>query len=121
MKAPTMGMDVYGKKPTAEIGEYFRNNIWHWHPLADLCQALAPDITKACDGWHYNDGDGLDADAATALAAVLEQRLADGTVKMVIRQRKWRHPLQARQFPCTEENVSNFAAFLKASGGFEIH
>ena len=31
-----MGMDVYGRRPKSERGEYFRNNIWWWHPLADF-------------------------------------------------------------------------------------
>jgi hypothetical protein len=30
-----MGMDLHGKNPTTEEGEYFRNNIWSWGPLAD--------------------------------------------------------------------------------------
>jgi hypothetical protein len=35
-----MGFDVYGKAPTAREGEYFRRNIWGWHPLE--LQALEP-------------------------------------------------------------------------------
>jgi hypothetical protein len=34
-----MGMDVYG-----ESGNYFRNNVWWWRPLANYCQAIAPHI-----------------------------------------------------------------------------
>jgi hypothetical protein len=29
-----MGMDVYGKEPKSDKGEYFRNNVWWWRPLA---------------------------------------------------------------------------------------
>ena len=55
-----MGMDVYGRNPTTKQGEYFRNNVWWWHPLADYCTSVAPDITAQCNSWHHNDGDGLD-------------------------------------------------------------
>jgi hypothetical protein len=73
-----MGMDVYGRKPTAEVGEYFRRNVWGWRPLADLCIDLAPAITAGCQHWHSNDGDGLDATLALSLACELRAALADG-------------------------------------------
>ena len=38
-----MGMDVIGLKPTSKEGEYFRNNVWWWGPLADYCMEVAPD------------------------------------------------------------------------------
>jgi hypothetical protein len=82
-----MGMDVFGKAPTSETGEYFRNNVWWWRPLADICQALAPEICAKCTYWQSNDGDGLNGDDAAALAAVLEARLADGTIKNLIAER----------------------------------
>ncbi|MGD9805430.1 MAG: hypothetical protein AB7E81_11605 [Hyphomicrobiaceae bacterium] len=82
-----MGMDVYGKAPTTEMGRYFRNNVWWWRPLADLCQALAPEICSGCTHWHSNDGDGLDESGARALAFVLETRLADGTVARLLAER----------------------------------
>ena len=47
-----MGMDMYGRKPTGERGEYFRNNVWWWHPLADYCIMIAPDICAPCKYWH---------------------------------------------------------------------
>jgi hypothetical protein len=176
MKAPTMGMDVYGLNSKAEEGKYFRNNVWYWRPLADLCQSLAPDICAACEHWHTNDGDGLDEPGAMALAKVLERQLADGSIARFVAERdKWLealpdercalcdgsgvrcdeigvshkmpervineagHPRNgktgwcnacegkgnirpfATHYPCTVENVAEFATFLKLSGGFEIH
>lgn len=156
-----MGMDVYGKAPTAEAGKYFRNNVWWWRPLADLCQALAPQICRACEHWHSNDGDGLDADGAVALAAVLDARLTDGTVARLLAERdkmiaempdvrcdfclgkgvrthalaiehgRDKEPCNAcdgkgtvrpweTHYPQDEDNVREFAAFLKDCGGFEI-
>ena len=75
-----MGMDVFGQAPTAPEGEYFRRNVWGWHPLAGLVTTLCPDEASPCHGWHYNDGDGLDAAGAAALAAKLEERRASGEI-----------------------------------------
>ena len=68
-----MGMDVTGNS-----GNYFRNNVWWWRPLADYCQMVAPEITDACELWHTNDGDGLDGPHARALAAILRQNIRLG-------------------------------------------
>lgn len=157
-----MGMDVFGQAPNSEVGKYFRNNVWWWRPLADLCQALAPQICEACEHWHSNDGDGLDAHGAAALAAVLDARLADGTVKRLLTERDamiaampdvtcdlcegkgvrsdalavehgWdKKPCNAcdgkgtvrpweTHYPQDEENVREFAAFLRDCGGFVIN
>lgn len=60
-----MGMDVYGNHPTGKTGEYFRNNVWWWRPLAVYCCQVAPDITAHCEHWQSNDSDGLNTgDAA---------------------------------------------------------
>lgn len=73
-----MGMDVLGKAPRSETGKYFRNNVWFWRPLADYCLKVAPDICAACEGWHFNDGDGLDAKGSVELAEALDLELATG-------------------------------------------
>lgn len=73
-----MGMDVFGNKPKSENGEYFRNNVWFWHPLAEYACKVAPEITSACRYWHTNDGDGLDDERSVALADTLMLRVASG-------------------------------------------
>ena len=75
-----MGMDVYGKNATAEVGGYFRNNVWWWHPLAEFLTTTYPDLTAGCIHWQSNDGDGLDAAASVALADALDRDLANGRV-----------------------------------------
>ena len=75
-----MGMDVYGLEPTSEKGEYFRNNVWWWHPLWNYCCHIAPDITDEVEG-HTNSGDGLDAESARELAVRLFIALASGETK----------------------------------------
>lgn len=170
-----MGMDVYGRRPSAEAGTYFRRNVWGWRPLADLCLTLAPEVCRPCKGWHMNDGDGLTARNAQALATALEAQLATGAIDAYVKQRDaalanlpdepctWcggsgafaapavpkdvvpekvvkavfgglrdEAPVcgicegkdTTRPFACNyaldAEDVREFAAFLKASGGFSI-
>lgn len=83
-----MGMDVYGKKPASETGRYFRNNIWWWHPLADYCLAIAPELALKCDAWHTNDGDGLDAEDAASLAKRIEEEIENGNCEKYMRARQ---------------------------------
>ena len=74
-----MGMDVYGLDPSSEAGEYFRNNVWWWRPLADYIMKNAPEhLVVQCTHWHSNDGDGLDAEAAVELADWLDDQVASG-------------------------------------------
>jgi hypothetical protein len=74
-----MGMDVFGQRPSAPVGQYFRNSVWTWHPLWDYCVAVAPDLTRFVKHGHSNDGDGLHtAEEAVTLAVLLENSIASG-------------------------------------------
>lgn len=73
-----MGMDVYGKQPTAKGGEYFRNNVWWWRPLAEYACEVAPRETAGCTYWQSNDGEGLDAAGSAALADALQAEIDSG-------------------------------------------
>ena len=77
-----MGMDVFGKAPVSTEGEYFRNSVWWWHPLAEYITDSHPDLAAACTLWHTNDGDGLDAADAVALADALTADLDSGAVAL---------------------------------------
>lgn len=79
-----MGMDVFGKAPSAAVGEYFRRNVWGWRPLATAITELAPEIAARCTHWQSNDGDGLDSGDAVALADALQAALDDGRVQALI-------------------------------------
>lgn len=113
-----MGMDVVGLAPTAEVGEYFRNNIWWWHPLASYLTATYPDLTAGCEYWGSNDGDGLNAAEAIALAAAVQRDVADGSVAAAAAE----FAAQRRDIPVrfSVENVAAFADFAAHSGGFAI-
>lgn len=80
-----MGMDVFGRNPSDENGEYFRANVWWWHPLWNYCALVAPDLTEAVNG-HVNDGDGLDAGEAEELANRLSHELATGATEVFHRE-----------------------------------
>lgn len=73
-----MGMEVKGKNPTTKTGEYFRNNVWWWRPLAEYVCEVAPEIAVGCEYWQSNDGDGLDENGARELAGRLREEIASG-------------------------------------------
>lgn len=73
-----MGMDVYGKNPKTPAGEYFRNNVWWWRPLAEYVCQVAPAIAQNCQYWQSNDGDGLGARDSIKLAEVLQAEIDAG-------------------------------------------
>jgi hypothetical protein len=73
-----MGMDVIGRNPASDQGEYFRNNAWWWGSLADYCMEIAPDVTARCKYWHSNDGDGLSDRDSGALADALQKEIESG-------------------------------------------
>jgi hypothetical protein len=121
-----MGMDVYGKKPTSERGEYFRANVYGWGALTCYFLALAPDICAPCKGWHYNDGDGLDSAGAVALADALWAEIDAG--RMASYAARTDPALPQFDEPPRRKNAltpllresRNSPLFLRDSGGFEI-
>ena len=73
-----MGMDVFGKSPTAEVGSYFRRNVWGWHPLWEYVELEHPDVAIEVEHGHDNSGDGLDEVASVELARRLRADVASG-------------------------------------------
>jgi hypothetical protein len=79
-----MGMDVYGNNPKTESGEYFRSNVWYWHPLWDCLEALHPAICGRCESPHDNSGSGLNAKDSLTLSKLLKKDLENGTIEKYI-------------------------------------
>lgn len=73
-----MGMDVYGQNPTAEVGTYFRNNCWWWHPLWSYVLDVAPWVGEKVRYGRFNCGDGLPAAESARLAEILSEELRTG-------------------------------------------
>jgi hypothetical protein len=82
-----MGMDVYGNEPTSEVGEYFRRNVWGWHPLWEYVENIHPEIAELVEHGHSNDGDGLNASDSVRLAKLLQEDLGSGTASEYIAER----------------------------------
>jgi hypothetical protein len=78
-----MGMDVYGKAPSADAGEYFRNTVWWWHPLWTYVEEVAPELVAGVSG-HHNNGEGLNTAAALALADTLTDEIASGRTERYV-------------------------------------
>jgi hypothetical protein len=83
-----MGMDVYGRKPKNETGEYFRRNVWGWRPLWDYCCEANPQITSKVENGHSNDGDGLNASDTFKLAKSLKANLVNGEAEKYVKERQ---------------------------------
>jgi NAD-dependent SIR2 family protein deacetylase len=81
-----MGMDVYGRKPKNEQGEYFRANVWYWHPLWTCLDDLHPTICAKCESPHDNSGDGLNARDSLTLSKLLKKDLEKGIIEEYISQ-----------------------------------
>ena len=73
-----MGFDLIGVKPASKKGEYFRNNIWWWRPLASYVVARC-DITD--EGWFENSGHEVPARKAQRIAHTLYDLLLSGDVQ----------------------------------------
>ena len=78
-----MTMSVQAKRGSAQ----FHCGTATWCALSELSISVAPDICAACKRWFTNDGDGLDAKGASALAERLEAKIQDGTIGGMIREK----------------------------------
>jgi len=79
-----MGFDISGVKPETTDGEYFRNNVWWWHPLWDyVCATCSDALTdEDCQMGHYNDGHAISADKALKIAERLNYFVEIGVTKL---------------------------------------
>jgi hypothetical protein len=122
-----MGMDISGRKPTTEDGEYFRNTVGWWHPLASYCERVAPEIAERCtvsatygkqnlrargvEYWHTNDGGGLNGPDSLALADILQGEIDSGRCESYARLRQLdpRSEDHHQYRPRTAESVEHLA------------
>lgn len=106
-----MGMDVIGRNPTNKVGEYFRNNVWWWHPLWQYCCAVDATLADKVPCGHSNDGDGLEScEDCEDLASKLQHSIDNGYADFYISQRDLeleRMPFETCDF-CSGTGVRNF-------------
>lgn len=74
-----MGFDVYGLNAKSEKGKYFRNNVWHWRPLAKYVL----DNCNLFDGskWSTNSGHKVSEKDALLIADTLDMLIKTGRTK----------------------------------------
>jgi len=56
-----MGVDISGRKPKTEAGDYFASNWWGWRPIVAISEAamLSSKLDYDTSYWGSNDGKGL--------------------------------------------------------------
>jgi hypothetical protein len=56
-----MGVDISGRKPKTEAGDYFASNWWGWRPIVAISEAamLSSKLDNDTSYWGSNDGKGL--------------------------------------------------------------
>ncbi len=112
-----MGMDVIGVNATSERGEYFRNNVWWWRPLADFCiERYGNEVGFDGDGWHYNDGKGLDAEKSEQLGRLILADLDNGSVALYEKE----YYKSLADLPRTECSICNNTGIRTDEVGVEM-
>jgi hypothetical protein len=133
-----MGMDVYGRAPKSDAGEYFRANVWSWRPIHELIEktrVLPPEMVYEMS---FNDGAGPNNTQALLLADALEEMTKkmdddntfmltseiDGPVAAILSQfQEQGMQIVSPRGPVYQAEVSHvreFIEFCRESGGFEV-
>lgn len=74
-----MGFDIYGRRAKSKRGEYFRNNVWWWRPLAHYVLKRVKMSAKEREHyWSTNDGVRVSARTALRIADTLDHLIASG-------------------------------------------
>jgi DnaJ-class molecular chaperone len=73
-----MGFDVFGIAARSEKGEYFRNNVSWWRPLADYVLEHVEIPENNPQMWHTNSGYEISAESSKKIANALDQLIAVG-------------------------------------------
>jgi len=135
------------KYESANIGFYFRNNVWWWRPIAMIIEESCKDLLtkKQVEGLHMNDGVKYPKELALEIARRLDEMVEAGMTNQYVkpaqhelnttadtfRNRKGVEGLlsnlgiksiedESEKYPFDMNNMKNFIAFAKESGGFQI-
>ena len=134
-----MGMDVYGRNPDSEAGEYFRANVWSWRPIHSLVIELCSDLLDkdTIEGMGYNSGHGPDnQEVCTQMANRFDQWMehnvdglqldlgmyVDEENRLSTAETELQNP-DAELRPAHEvedEHIKEWIDFLRHCGGFEV-
>lgn len=136
-----MGMDVLGKRPHDEKGEYFRASIWEWRPIHKLIRELCPDLFDEEGLVHlaYNGGSGPeDQETCSEMAKRFsvwlksfdgDKYFVDDSTLRVTRDGRLvsdKEMLRAPElvtesaYSVDRETLADWIQFLDRCGGFEV-
>src|SRR5437870_12420686 len=89
-----MGFDLYGSKAKSEKGEYFRNNVWWWRPLATYVLQHVEVPKNQAKHWEYNDGIEVKEKLAITIADTLDKLIKNGdTARYEKEYKAWQESL----------------------------
>jgi hypothetical protein len=84
-------MDVSGLKPTNEVGEYFRANVWAWASIHAITAMVASDLIdeQTILEMQFNEGGGVrDGETcqqiADRISAWAQERALDGDIHVPV-------------------------------------
>ncbi len=83
-----MGFDLYSLgNHKNKNGEYFRNNVWWWRPLADfVCEKTNCIDEQDKVNWQNNGGHVVDEALAKQIATQLKALIVSGDVSKAIKE-----------------------------------
>lgn len=139
--------DDMNKFESANIGHYFRNNVWWWRPLAMIIEESCKDLLtkEQVEGLHMNNGVKYPKELALEIARRLDEMVEAEMVNQYVKPAQ--HELnttadsfrnlhrtegmlsnlgiksiedESDKYPFDMNNMKNFIRFLKECGGFEI-
>ena len=110
-----MGFDISGLNPKNKKGEYFRNNVWYWRPLAMYVLKETKVIDeKEYDYWHYNDCHEVSKEKAEQIAKQLDHLVKSGHCKKFAQAWEKRREKIERQNELVERELEVFTENVKA-------
>jgi len=134
-----MGMDVFGRNPDSKVGEYFRANVWSWHPIHTLCIELCSDILdeQMLESMAFNDGAGPeDQQTCTAMAIRFDNWLEHhasgieiesdlqmtGDGRLLSSEEVAANPDLETESPYStdDDHIKEWVEFLRHCGGFQV-
>tara|TARA_B100001245_G_C22852849_1_gene409979 strand:+ start:458 stop:823 length:366 start_codon:yes stop_codon:yes gene_type:complete len=120
-----MGFDIEGIASTEAVGEYFRNNVWWWRPMAGAIESTCSDLLteKQKQGLYFNDGVEYEDELAINIAGRLEENMdkLEVYVRPIQEQLNFKTSKGVEfEYPFSIENVKAFIEFARHSGGFKI-
>ena len=98
-----MGYDLCGRKFTSKAGEYFRNNIWWWHQLANYVAS----VTGLNDEmWHDNSGHWVKKKEADLIWKTLNNLHKKGEIHKYARKYKAQDKKAPKEVDCNWCNAT---------------